>query len=121
MKKLIVAAMIAGSMMAMAEEAAKPAEAAKPTAVATPVRKQISAEQRAAMRAKFEQRIAARKAEMQKKALEIIKKYGLDDEKAKALLDELEAAMKPSRRPRPHMAKRPPKAAKPAAAPAKAE
>ena len=119
MKKLIAAAMIAGSMMVMAEEAAKPAEAPKANAPAAAVapRRQMTPEQRDAMRAKFEQRMAARKAEMEKKALDVIKKYGLDDEKAKALLADLEAVMKPARRPRPNVMKRP---AKPAA-PAKAE
>ena len=118
MKKLIVAAMIAGSMMAMAEEAAKPAEAPKAAASTAAVapRRQITPEQRAAMKAKFEERMAARRAEMEKKAVEVIKKYGLDDEKAKALFAELEAIVKPARRLRPNM-KRP---AKPAA-PAKAE
>ena len=114
MKKLIAAAMIAGSMMVMAEEAAKPAEAPKanaPTAV-TP-RRQMTPEQRDAMRAKFEQRMAARKAEMEKKSLDVIKKYGLDDEKAKALLADLEAVMRPARRPRPNAMKRPAKPAAP--------
>ena len=121
MKKLVFSVLLAGAMVAFAEEMAKPAApvAAAPTAVKAPVKRQITPEQRAAMRAKFEQRMAARKAEMEKKALEIIKKYGLDDEKAKALFSELETAMRPSRRPRPNMMKRP--AAKPAVAPAKAE
>ena len=119
MKKLIFAALVAGSAFAFADEAAKPAAPAAAAAVKAPARRQITPEQRAAMRAKFEQRMAARKAEMEKKGLEIIKKYGLDDEKAKALLAELEAAMRPARRPRPNMTKRP--AAKPATAPAKAE
>ena len=123
MKKLIVVAMIAGSMMAMADETAKPEAAKVATPVAEmPAKRQITPEQRAAMRAKFEQRMAARRAEMEKKAIEIIKKYGLDDEKAKALFAELEMAKKSSRRPRPNM-KRPAKAPAPApaAAPAKAE
>lgn len=119
MKKLIFAALVAGTAFVFAEEAAKPAAPAAPAAVKAPARRQITPEQRAEMRAKFEQRMAARKAEMEKRSLEIIKKYGLDDEKAKALLAELETAMRPSRRPRPNMTKRP--AAKPAAAPAKAE
>ena len=121
MKKLFFSALMAGAMVSFgAEETAKPAApAATPSAVAAPVKRQITPEQRAAMRAKFEQRMAARKAEMEKKSLEIIKKYGLDDEKAKALLAELETVMKQSRRPRPNMMKRP--AAKPAEAPAKAE
>ena len=84
----------------------------------------MTPEQRAEMRAKFEQRMAARKAEMEKKAVEIIKKYGLDDEKAKALFNDLQNEMRSGfgRRPRPNM-KRPVKAntAAPATAPAKAE
>ena len=122
MKKLMVAAMLAGSMMAVAEEAAKPAETAAPAKVTAPARRQLTPDQRAEMRAKFEQRMAARKAEMEKKAIEIIKKYGLDDEKAKALFNELQNEMRSGfgRRPRPNM-KRPAKAGAPAAAPAKAE
>ncbi len=107
MKKLITAAILAGSMVAMAEEAAvvKPAEttpvAAEKQAVKA-VKPTITPEMRAARRAKREQLIAQRKAELEKKCLEIIKKYGLDDEKAKALMKELQDAMRPTRRPRPN-------------------
>ena len=122
MKKLIVTMMLAGSMLAVADEAAKPAVATAPAKVTAPARKQMTPEQRAEMRAKFEQRMAARKAEMEKKAVEIIKKYGLDDEKAKALYDELQNEMRSGfgRRSRPNM-KRPAKTVAPATAPAKAE
>ena len=131
MKKLIVAAMIAGSMM-MAADAAKAEESttkatpnaasvAEAPAVTKAAKRQMAPEQRAAMRAKFEQRMAARRAEMENKAVEIIKKYGLDDEKAKALFAELEMAMKSSRRPRPNLKRPVQKAPAPAAAPAKAE
>ncbi len=106
MKKLITAAILAGSMVAMAEEAVvKPAEttpvAAGKQAVKV-VKPTITPEMRAERRAKREQLIAQRKAELEKKCLEIIKKYGLDDEKAKALMKELQDAMRPTRRPRPN-------------------
>ena len=112
MKKLMLAALVAGSMVAMAEDAAKPAEnAAAPAAVAAKkaARAKMSPEERKAM---FEKRMAERKAAMEKKSVEIIKKYGLDDEKAKALFNELQAAMMSGfgRRPRPNMKKAAPKA-----------
>jgi len=129
MKKLIVAAVLAGSMVAMADEAAKPAAAAAPVApvaaapaAPAPKHGQLTEEQRAELRAKRMKAMAERKAEMEKKAIDIIKKYGLDDEKAKALLKELQEAMWSARRPRPPM--KPPAApaaeAKPVAAPAPA-
>jgi len=105
MKKLIVAAVLAGSMVAVAEEAVvKPAEAAPAAAerVNMPVKRgPLTEEQRAELRVRREKMIAQRKAEMEKKAVEIIKKYGLDDEKAKALYKELQESMRPVRRPRP--------------------
>ena len=106
MKKLICAAVVAGSMFVMAEEAAK-TEAAPVAAEAVnqaPKRPQMTAEQRAEMRAKFEKRRAEMKAEMDKKMVEVIKKYGLDDEKANALWKDLQEAMRNGRRsmmPRP--------------------
>ena len=120
MKKLICAAVVAGSMFVMAEEAAKKADAPAAPAVAeaaqqAPARSQMTDEQRAQMREKFMQRRAAMKAEMDKKMIEVIKKYGLDDEKANALWKEIQETMKSGRRNpmrRPPM----PAAKKPAAA-----
>ena len=101
MKKLICAAIIASSMLAMAEEAAK-AEAA-PVAVAEavkagPQRRQITPEQRQKMREQREKFMAERKAKMEAQTLEIVKKYVPDEEKAKALVKELQDAMMAGRR-----------------------
>ena len=117
MKKLICAAVVASSMFVMAEEAAKTESApvAAEAAKQAPKRPQLTEEQRAQMREKFAQRRAEMKAEMDKKMVEVIKKYGLDDEKANALWKDLQEAMKNGRRNmmRPP---RPPRPAKPAAA-----
>lgn len=91
MKKLMITVMLlAASAVCFAEEAnthATPkAEAPKVEApkVAAPraVRPKFD-------RAKFEERMKARKAEREAKVIEVLKKYGLDDEKAKACADEL--------------------------------
>ena len=122
MKKLICAAVVAGSMFAMAEEQAKPEAKAAPAAAeavkVAPKRPQISEEQRAKMREQREKFMAERKAKMEQQVLEIVKKYVPEEEKAKALVKELETALTAGRRnmmrpPRP-MAK--PSAAKPAEA-----
>ena len=121
MKKLIFAAVVAGSMFAMAEEAAK-AEVKAPVAPVAaeavkvaPKRPQISEEQRAKMREQREKFMAERKAKMEAQILEVVKKYVPEEEKAKALIKDLQEAMMPGRR----MMRPPrPKAAKPAEAPA---
>ena len=119
MKKLICAAIVAGSMFAMAEEAPK-AEAAAPAAAeavkAVPKRPQITPEQRQKMREQREKFMAERKAKMEQQLLEVVKKYVPEEEKAKALVKELLDTLMAGRRmpmrpPRP-MAK--PSAAKPA-------
>ena len=117
MKKLICAALVAGSMCAMADEAkcengtcALPGVAAEGK-VQKPARPQMTPEQRAEMRAKREKFMAERKAAMEAKMLEIVKKYIADEEQAKALIKELQETMRPGMR-RPPM----PKAAKPAKA-----
>ena len=117
MKKLICAALVAGSMCAMADEAkcengtcALPGVAAEGK-VQKPARPQITPEQRAEMKAKREKFMAERKAAMEAKMLEIVKKYIADEEQAKALIKELQETMRPGMR-RPPM----PKAAKPAKA-----
>lgn len=117
MKKLICAALVAGSMCAMADEAkcengvcALPGVAAEGK-VQKPARPQMTPEQRAEMKAKREKFMAERKAAMEAKMLEIVKKYIADEEQAKALIKELQETMRPGMR-RPPM----PKAAKPAKA-----
>ena len=115
MKKLICAAVVAGSMFAMAEEAPK-AETAAPAAAEAvkkmPKRPQISEEQRAKMREQRERFMAERKAKMEAQVLEIVKKYVPEEEKAKALVKELEDALMAGRR----NMMRPPRPMKPSAA-----
>ena len=122
MKKLICAAVVAGSMFAMADEAVKaevkaPAAPAAAEAVkAAPRRSQFSEEQRAKMREQREKFMAERKAKMEAQMLEVVKKYVPEEEKAKALIKELQDAMMAGRR---NMMRRPPMA--PAAKPAEAK
>ena len=113
MKKLICAAIVVGSMVAMAEEAAKaetPAAPATAEAVkAAPKHPQITEAQRAKMREQREKFMAERKAKMEAQILEVVKKYVPEEEKAKALVKELQDAMMSGRRnmmrpPRPPMA-----------------
>ena len=102
MKKLICAALVAGSMVAMAEEAAKAETSAVPAAAeavkAAPKRPQISAEQRQKMREQREKFMAERKAKMEAQVLEIVKKYVPEEEKAKALVKELQDVVMAGRR-----------------------
>ena len=102
MKKLICAAVVAGSMFAMAEESAKPEAKAAPAAAeavkVAPKRPQISEEQRAKMREQREKFMAERKAKMEAKVLEVVKKYVPEEEKAKALVKELETVLMAGRR-----------------------
>ena len=110
MKKLICAAIVAGSMFAMAEESAKAEAPAAPAAAEAvkiaPTRPQITPEQRAERKAMFEKRMAERKAKKEAQVLEIVKKYVPEEEKAKALVRELQDAMMAGRR---NMMRRPPK------------
>ena len=118
MKKLVCAAIVAASMCAMADEAKKDAApAAAPAAAeakpALPKRPQMTEEQRAAMRETREKFMAERKAAMEAKLLEVVKKYVPEEDKAKALIKDIQEAMMGARRP---MMNRPmPKAAKPEA------
>ena len=117
MKKLICAAVVAGSMFAMAEEADKAAPAvpaaAAETAKTLPQRRQITPEQRQKMREQREKFMAERKAKMEAQVLEIVKKYVSEEEKAKALVKELQDVlmagrrnmMRPPRPPKPTEAK----------------
>ena len=98
MKKLLMAAMLVGAMVATAADEGVKKEAPAPAATEAARRPRISGEQRAKMREQRQKAFAARKAEMEAKLLEIIKKYGLEDEKAKALLAELQEAMRFGRR-----------------------
>ena len=102
MKKLICAAVVASSMFVMAEEAAKAEAPAVPAAAeavkVAPKRPQFSEEQRAKMREQREKFMAERKAKMEAQILEIVKKYVPEEEKAKALVKELEDAMMSGRR-----------------------
>ena len=108
MKKLICAAIVAGSMVAMADEAAKTEAPAAPAAVeaakVAPKRPQITPEQRQKMREQREKFMAERKAKMEAQVLEIVKKYVPEEEKAKALVKELQEAATGARR---NMRKRP--------------
>lgn len=111
MKKLICAAVVAGSMFVMAEEAAKAeAPAAAEAVKVAPKGPRISAEQRQKMREQREKFMAERKAKMEAQMLEIVKKYVPEEEKAKALVKELQDALMAGRRnmmrpPRPSAAK----------------
>ena len=119
MKKLICAAVVAGSMVAMAEEAAKAAAPAAPAAAeavkVAPKRPQITPEQRAKMREQREKLMADRKAKMEAQILEVVKKYVPEEEKAKALVKELQDTLMAGRR---NMMRRP---MAPAAKPAEAK
>lgn len=115
MKKLICAAIVAGSMVAMADVAAKtqatPVAAAEAVKTA-PQRRQITPEQRQKMREQREKFMAERKAKMEAQVLEVVKKYVPEEEKAKALVKELQDAMMAGRR----NMMRPPRPPKPAEA-----
>ena len=120
MKKLICAAVVAGSMFAVAEESA-PAEApAVPVSAeavrVAPKRPPVSAEQRQKMREQREKFMAERKAKMEAQILEVVKKYVSEEEKAQALAKELQEVLTAGRR---NMMRRPPKS--PAAKPAEAK
>ena len=101
MKKLICAALVAGSVVVLAEETPK-TEAVAPAAAeavkALPQRRQMTPEQRQKMREQREKFMAERKAKMEAQVLEIVKKYVPEEEKAKALVKELQDAMMAGRR-----------------------
>ena len=102
MKKLICAAVVAVSMFAMAEEAAKAEAPAVPAAAeavkVAPKRVKMSSEQRQKMREMAEKRRAERKAKMEAQLLEVVKKYVPEEEKAKALVKELQDTVMAGRR-----------------------
>ena len=114
MKKLMFAAVVAASMVATADEPkceggkCELPKAAEAVATVPAKSAQMTDEPRQAMRErvekfKSERRAAmeARRAEQEAKKLEIVKKYVPEEEKAKALLAELQEAMRPQRRLRP--------------------
>lgn len=114
MKKLILAAVLAGSMVVMAEEKTSAAPAAPVAAeTAKRARPKLTEEQKETMRAQMKARHEKFMAERRAKMLETIKKYVPDEAKAKELQAELEKNMMSMRRPmgagRPQM-KRVPKA-----------
>ena len=74
--------------------AVKSAEAVKQA----PRRVSMTPEQRAEMRTRREKFMAERKAAMEKKMLDVVKKYVPDEEKAKALVAELQETMMSARR-----------------------
>ena len=88
------------SIVATASAEAGAGQTAEAVAPGAPRRAQMTPEKRAEMRAQREKFMAERKAAMEAKALEVVKKYVPDEEKAKALLAELEAVLMPSRRVR---------------------
>ena len=102
MKKLICAAVVAGSMFVMAEEAAKAEALAVPAAAESvkvaPKGPRISAEQRQKMREMAEKRRAEFMAKKEAQVLEIVKKYVPEEEKAKALVKELQDVVMAGRR-----------------------
>ena len=103
MKKLVCAAIVAASMCAMADEAKKDAApAAAPAAVAAKpevsARPQMTEEMRAKMRERREKFMAERKAAMEAKMLDVVKKYVPEEDKAKALIKELQESMMGARR-----------------------
>ena len=127
MKKLICAAIVAGSMVAMAEEcatakcdeAAKSAEAVKAaveTVKESAKRPQITPEQRAKMREQREKFMAERKAKAEAQMLEVVKKYVPEEEKAKALVKELQDTLMAGRRNMMQRRSQKPEAVQPAEA-----
>ena len=106
MKKLVCAAFVAAAMVAAADEAKceggkcelPKAEAAEAAAPAKPAKGGLSAEQRAKMREQRAKLMAERKAAMEAKMLEVVKKYVPEEEKAKALIAELQGVALGGRR-----------------------
>ena len=114
MKKLMCAAVVAAAMVAAADEAKceggkcelPKADAAVAAAPAKPAKltdeqRQKMREQREKMLAQREKFMAERKAAKEAKLLEIVKKYVPEEEKAKALVNDLQEAMRPQFRPLP--------------------
>ena len=95
MKKLMCALVVAGMIgFAVAEEAAAPeSELAKTAEMIKGVTKKVklTPEEKAQLKAERRKLMEERRAEMEAKLLEVVKKYVPEEEKAKALVDELNA------------------------------
>ena len=115
MKKLICAVVVAISVFAMAEEPEAAAPVAAEAVKVAPRARQLTPEQRAKIREQRAKLMAERKAKMEAQILEIVKKYVPEEEKAKALVQELQDTMMSARR---NMMRRP---KDPAAKPAEAK
>lgn len=103
MKKLMMAALLAGSMIATdqavfaadedgaapTEQVGKKAKKAKKAKAAKAAAAKLTPEER---RAKFLEKKTA-------EAVEILKKYGMDEAKAKECVEEIKAVLMPQRRP----------------------
>ena len=99
MKKLMFAALVACSLCAFAEDAAapKPADDAKPAKVE---RQKMSPAERKAFHEKMMAARMARKAENQKKTIDVLKEAGLTDEQSKSVAEKIEQIYMPNRGPR---------------------
>lgn len=98
MNKLIVGTMVIGCLTCLSvfgAESVKPSAATEaPKKMERPSFKQMTPEQRAELKAKREKFIAERKARIQARQLEILKKHGIEGEKAQAILDDLQKALR---------------------------
>ena len=92
----IAVAMAFAGLSSFAAEAGA-GQAAEAVQARAPRRAQLTPERRAEMRAQREKLMSERRAAMEAKTLEVVKKYVPDEEKAKALLAELKAVLMPSR------------------------
>lgn len=107
MKKLIFTAALAATSLFGAEELIPPAPAPEvpkivplntaKTAAKQPRSTEDMRERIARQRAMFEKHMAAQRERNEAKMLSIVKKYGLDDEKSRALVKELLDTMAPNR------------------------
>ena len=97
MKKLIFAAALSAIVFAVeAQEAQQNTPPPPPQGEVKPAPKEGKGAPRFD-RAKFEERMKQRQAERKNAMIAILKKYGLDDEKAAACADELTKAQRPQR------------------------
>ena len=110
MKKLLIATLMLGAAFAAVAEEAAPAAPAPAAAEAAPAKKAPAKLDRA----KLEARMKARLAERVGRTVEVLKKYGLDDEKAKACAEELVQTMMRPPRPAKKPAGKKPAGKKPA-------
>lgn len=95
---LCVSASAADAAKQKSSEISKPVAAEKKISVALPSRPQMTPEQRSQLREQRMRKMAERRAALEAKQLEIVRKYISDETKAKALLEELKAARMPVHR-----------------------